>query len=68
MEYQITLRYGRSRPRYHTFTVRADDAAAALHDAAAKIPSDIAADVDIVELRLAVGPDRRAYLGERPAE
>jgi hypothetical protein len=64
MEYQVTLRYGRSRHRYHTFTVAAEDAPAALREAAAKIPPEIATEVDIVELRPAVDPDRRAYLDE----
>jgi hypothetical protein len=64
MEYQVTVRTGGSRQRYHTFVVSGDTAAEALHQAADEIPSEIAAHVDLVELRVAVDPDRRSYLGE----
>ena len=64
MEYQITVRYGGARQRYHTFVVSGSDATAALRRAADEMPDEIAADVDLVELRVAVDPDRRSYLGE----
>ena len=66
MEYQITLRYGGSRQRYHTFVVSGSDATDALRRAADEIPAEIATAVDLVELRVAVDPDRREYLGEDP--
>ena len=64
MRYQITVRYGGSRQRYHTFQVEADDAGQALHAAADGMPEEIAGDADLVELRVAVDPDDRTYLGE----
>lgn len=64
MRFQITVRYGGSRHRYHTLAVEAADAAAALRDAADEIPGEIARDANLVELRIAVDPDDRSYLGE----
>ena len=40
------------------------NAAGALRLAADQIPSEIASDVDLVELRVAVDPDQRTYLGD----
>ena len=62
MHYQITLRYGGRRQRYHTFVVDASDAAEALRAAADAVPAEIVAEVDLVELRTAVDPDQRQYL------
>lgn len=64
MRFQVTVRYGGSRQRYHTFVVDAADAATALRAAADETPPQIAADADLVELRIAVDPDDRTYLGE----
>lgn len=64
MKYRITVRYGGARQRYHTYVVAGDSAPEALRRAAEEMPSEIASDVDLVELRVAVDPDRRAYLGE----
>ncbi len=64
MDFRITLRYGGSRQRYHTFVVSGADAPAALRRAADEVPAEIAADVDLVELRIAVDPEARSYLGE----
>ena len=64
MTFQITVRHGGRRQRYHTFTVDADDIGAALLGAAAEIPPDIAADGDLVEIRVAVDPDARRFVGE----
>lgn len=68
MRYQITVRYGGSRQRYHTFQVEADDAAAGLRRAADEMPDEIAGDTDLVELRVAVDPDDRRYLGEEGSQ
>jgi len=62
MPYQITVRYGGRRQRYHTLVVDAEDAVEALRAAADAIPEEIVADVDLVELRAAVDPDQRQYL------
>lgn len=64
MHYQITMRYGGARQRYHTLVVEAADAPTALRAAADAVPADIAPHVDLVELRIAVDPERRSYLGE----
>lgn len=62
MHYQVTARQGGSRVRYHTYVVEAEDAAAALRAAADSLPTEIAKEVDLVELRIAVDPERREYL------
>lgn len=62
--FQITVRYGGERLRYHTFTVEAQHAAAALASAATEIPPEIVESVDLVEVRIAVNPDERRYLAE----
>ncbi len=64
MRYQITVRYGGARQRYHTLVVEADDAVHALRSAADEIPGEIAPVVDLVELRVAVDPEGRQYLGD----
>jgi len=66
MQYQVTVRYGGSRQRYDTFVVEATDAAEALRAAAERMPPEIAPDADLVELRVAVDPERRSYLEEEP--
>jgi hypothetical protein len=64
MKYQVTVRHGAQRQRYHTYVVDADDAGAALRLAAEALPPEIAGEADLVELRVAVDPDERSYLGE----
>lgn len=64
MHYQITVRYGGARQRYHTFVVEAEDGPDALRRAADGVPAEIAPHVDLVELRIAVDPERRTYVGE----
>ena len=64
MNYQVTLRYGGRFQRYHTLSVSAAHAADALRQVADEIPAEIASDVDLVELRVAVDPEQRTYLGE----
>lgn len=62
MNFQVTVRYGGRYQRYHTFLVEASDAREALSAAAAAIPDDIAPQTDLVELRVAVDPERREFL------
>jgi hypothetical protein len=64
MRYQITVRHGARRQRYHTYEVDAHDAATALHLAADRMPPEIVPAVDLVEMRVAVDPDARSYVGE----
>ena len=64
MHYQVTVRYGGARQRYHTLVVEAGDATAALRAAADAVPAEIAPHVDLVELRIAVDPDSRRYMDD----
>lgn len=64
MQYQITIRYGRRPLRYHSFTVEAEDGVLALRAAADEIPHDIAAEIDIVELREAPDFDKNMHAEE----
>lgn len=64
MRFQITVRYGGRHQRYHTFTVDADDARQAMEAGAGEIPDEIAPQADLVELRVFVDPESRAFLGE----
>jgi hypothetical protein len=68
MRYQVTVRYGGRRQRYHTYAVDAADAGAALEAAAGQMPAEIRAGADLVELRAAVDPDARSYVGEEPSQ
>jgi len=61
MNFQVTVRHGGPRQRYHTYVVAAADAREALAIAARELPAEIAADADLVELRVAVDPDARRY-------
>jgi hypothetical protein len=62
MTFQITVRYGGARQRYHTYTVEAADAREALAGAARGMPVEIVAEADLVELRVAVDPEARAWV------
>lgn len=62
MHFDITVRYGDRRQRYHTYRVEGADAREALEAAAAALPDEIAPQTDLVELRVAVDPDERTYL------
>lgn len=62
--WQITVRYGGGYHRYHTLEVEAEDVTGALREAADRIPPDVAGAADLVEVRVAVDPDARTYLGE----
>jgi hypothetical protein len=56
MDFDVTLRYGRQSQRYHTLRITAPEAATALRAAADRMPEEIVAEVDLVEVRKA--PDR----------
>lgn len=64
MNFQVTVRYGDRYQRYHTYAVEASDARQALAAAAAAMPDEIAPHADLVELRVAVDPEKRPFLGE----
>lgn len=63
MAFQITVRYGERYQRYHTFVVEAGDVREALATAARELPDDVAREADLVEVRIAVDPDERDFLG-----
>lgn len=65
MTYQITVRYGGRRQRYHTFTVDAADVREALEKAAREMPDPVVPEADLVELRVAVDPEARLWLEDR---
>ena len=64
MNFQVTARYGKKYQRYHTYLVDVPDAKAALQAAAAELPDEIAELTDLIEIRLAVDPDKRTFLDE----
>ncbi|MGD2045334.1 MAG: hypothetical protein PVH96_03865 [Gemmatimonadota bacterium] len=64
MHFQVTVRYGTRRQRYHTYVVEAEHAAAALQAASERMPPEISGEADLVELRVAVDPEERPYVGE----
>jgi hypothetical protein len=67
MHYRITVRYGGRRQRYHTYDVEADDIRGALGAASTGMPDEVAAQADLVELRITVDPAERTYLEEPDA-
>ena len=62
--WKITVRHGLRYQRYHTLEVEAEDVRDALREAAAALSDEIAGETDLVEIRRAVDPDARRYLGE----
>jgi hypothetical protein len=64
MTFQITVRYGTRYQRYHTYAVEAADAREALAKAAGAMPDEVVPEADLVEVRVAVDPESRDYLGE----
>jgi len=64
MRFQVTVRYGGRSQRYHTYVVEASDARAAMKVAAEQMPTEIAPEADLVELRIAVDPEKRTYSGD----
>ncbi len=64
MRFQATIRYGTRYQRYHTVVVEADDVREALRLSASEMPDEVAAQADLVELRVAPDPDARHYVGE----
>jgi hypothetical protein len=62
MTFQITVRYGTQRHQYHMYLVDGVDAREALRAAADAMPDQVAGETDLVELRVAVDPERRTYL------
>jgi hypothetical protein len=66
MQFQVTVRYGTERQRYHLSSVSAPDLAEALRRAAESLPEEVARTGDLVEVRPAVDPEGRSYTDEGP--
>jgi hypothetical protein len=64
MNYQITLRFGKKSKGYHSLSVEAEDAVAALRVLPERIPAEIASEVDLVELREAPDFDKNMHQDE----
>lgn len=64
MRFQVTVRYGTRAQRYHTYALDAEDTRSALEVAASLMPPEIVGEADLVEVRVAVDPDARTYVGE----
>lgn len=62
--WKVTVRYGDRGHRYHTFEVDAPSARDALERGAGRIPDEVSDAADLVELRLAIEPEERKYVGE----
>ncbi|MGD2068503.1 MAG: hypothetical protein PVI57_07435 [Gemmatimonadota bacterium] len=60
----ITVRHGTRYQRYHTLEVEAADVRGAMRRAADAVPEGIAEHADLVEVRPAVRPEERSYVGE----
>jgi len=64
MSFQATARHGGKYQRYHTYLVDAPDAKAALQTAATQLPDEVAPGTDLIEIHVAVDPDKRTYVDE----
>lgn len=59
--YRVTVRWGRSRHQYHVHDVEATSLRDALREAADRMPEEVAASADLVEIRLMTDPAAREY-------
>jgi len=64
MEFQVTVRHGGTRKRYHLVSVTAGNVREAMALAVEEIPDHVASRADLVEIRPAAQAERRVYLGE----
>lgn len=62
MRFQMTIRYGTQRQRYHTLEVQASDVREALLAGADAVPEEVLPEADLVEIRVAPKPDEREYV------
>ena len=60
----MTARHGGKYQLYHAYLVDVPDAKAALQAAAIQLPDEIALQTDLIEIRVAVYPDKRTYVDE----
>jgi len=64
MEYQVTVRYGAPKMKYHIARCRGDDLRAALLRAVDGFPDEVVESATLLEIRPAVDPDEREYFDE----
>jgi hypothetical protein len=64
MDFRVTVRYGRERSRYHLERIRAENLPDALRQLADRLPDEVAAEGDLVEIRPDIDPDAREYVEE----
>ena len=62
--FRATIRWTSDRPRYHVEDIDARDLAHALELLGARIPLEVGAHADLVELRRQPDPDGREYAPE----
>lgn len=66
MKYQVTVRYGATRVRYHMDRVEGEDLAEAMRTAAERLPTEVIEAGELVEIRPAIDPEEREYLDGEP--
>lgn len=59
--YRVTFRYGAPRALYEVLDVEAPDLRAAMRVAADRVPDEVAATAELVELRVQTEPEAREY-------
>lgn len=62
--YRVTFLYGDSRARYEVVDIEAGDLRAAMRAAADRMPEEVAATAELVEIRLRTEPGSRQFVGE----
>ena len=62
MHYQVTVRYGATRVRYHLDRVEGENLAEAMRTAAERLPAEVIEAGELVEIRPAIDPEEREYL------
>ncbi len=67
MEFQVTIRYGSGRQRYHLIRVTGENVREVLAALPDKIPDEVVDSADLVEVRPSVDPEGRSYLGDGEA-
>ena len=62
--YRVTFRYGGPRALYEILDIEAADLRAAMRAAADRVPAEVAATAELVEVRSQTDPAERAYAPE----
>lgn len=59
--YRVTFRYGAPRALYEVLDVDAEDLRAAMRTAADRVPEQVAASAELVEVRVQRDPEEREF-------